>query len=58
MNKHFVCTSDAETAKQLEKELHLVQQSGKYWVFVNDVTMNFSERVDQKQLMYTNKLCI
>ena len=58
MNKHFVCTSDAETAKQLDKELHFIQQSGKYWIYVYDPTVNFSERVDQKQLMYTNKLYI
>lgn len=58
--KCFIRTSDKATAEQLRTYLNEVQQDGnsKYWVFINDSTMKFSENIDQSKITYTDKLCI
>lgn len=60
MDKKIIITSDYDTYKQMIKEgFVFLGQRGKYYQFLNSLNLkNFSERVDQKQLMYTNKLCI
>ena len=58
--KCFIRTSDKDTAEQLRYYLNEVQQdkNSKYWVFVNDSTMKFSDNIDQSKITYTDKLCI
>lgn len=58
--KCFIRTSDKATAEQLRTYLNEVQQdkNSKYWVFINDLTMKFSENIDQSKITYTDKLCI
>lgn len=57
-NYNFIRTSDIETAERLRKIYNEVSQDGKYFVFVNDVTMKFSNDIDQSKISYTNKLCV
>ena len=58
--KHFVKTSSPETAKALRLEgLTELSMEGKFFVFVNDWSKkNFSEDVDQRTLIYSNKINI
>ena len=60
MNKaHFIRTSDEDTANKLAKIYNQVgNYDGHFWTFVNDVTMKFSNDIDQSKVTYTNKLCI
>ena len=60
MNKmNFIKTSDEETANMLRKFLHEVSmENNKYYVFVNDSTMKFDNKIDNNKVIYTNKMCI
>ena len=56
---NFIKTSDEETANMLRKFLHEVSmENNKYYVFVNDSTMKFDNKIDNNTVIYTNKMCI
>lgn len=59
-NNKFIKTSSEETAKTLRAEgLTELPMEGKFFVFVNDsVKENFSEKVNQRELIYSNRLSI
>lgn len=61
-NKHFIFTSDAETAKNLEREGFICVEkgrNGKYWKFLNDWSkQNFNESIDESKIKYTNIISV
>lgn len=55
----FLQTSDEETAEILRKEgLEELEKNGKFFVFVNNKKIKFSNNVDKTKVLYTNKLCV
>lgn len=53
---NFVKTQDVETAKLLRQSgFQEINKEGNFFVFVNNGKLNFS---DNKNIVYTNKLCI
>ena len=57
-NMNFVRTSDPATAESLRGILHEIPMEGKDYVFVNDPTIRFDNRIDNSKITYTNKMCI
>lgn len=56
--KHFIRTSDYDTAKKLREEgFQEIGKSGNLYVFINDWSkQKFSENIDEKKIAYTNKM--
>lgn len=53
----FICTTDEDTANQLENEgfVLLSEKDGRY-VFLNDTALRFSHEINRKQIEYTSVL--
>lgn len=59
MGKHFVKTSDSETATKLrECGFRELNKEGNLFVFVNENEKLCFSSVDQSKVTYTNSLCI
>lgn len=56
-NKHFICTTDPDTAKMLKKfGYEELPKQGDRWMFLNNKSIVFSS--DNMKLHYTNNLSI
>lgn len=57
MDKHFICTTDPDTAKMLKKlGYEELPRQGNRWMFLNNKSIVFSS--DNMKLHYTNNLSI
>lgn len=60
MEKKFIKTTDAETARQLiSAGFNLVSHVGQIYTFINSIPKNFNfDEIDKKKIVYDNILSL